>query len=230
MKKLSWFIMLLGLVAISACNTTEASPPSASNNTVIMRDNVFDRDVYVVDTGTIVTFSNEGRNTHNAVDQGGAWSTEESFGALAMNAGDSTQIAFDQPGEYLFVCTFHSANGTGMVATLIVQGPESTEPPTVTATEPPIEPAPTQEAMTRNVPADYPTIQSAVDAANPGDLVLIEAGTYREEIAVTTERLVIRGVDRNETIIDGEGVRSNGLLITADGGGGRKPDRYQRGR
>ena len=217
MKKLSWFLLPLGALVISGCSPTEASPPSASNNTVVMRDNVFDRDVYVVDTGTFVTFVNEGRNTHNAVDRDGSWSTEDTFGALAMNAGDSTQIAFDQPGEYLFVCTFHSANGTGMVATLIVQGPGATEPPAVAAAETPIEPAAAEEATTRNVPTDYPTIQSAVDAANPGDLVLIAAGTYREEVAVTTERLVIRGADRNNTIIDGEGVRSNGLLITADG-------------
>lgn len=32
---------------------------------------------------------------------------------------------------------------------------------------------------TRGVPADYPTIQAAVDAADPGDLILIDRGIYR---------------------------------------------------
>ena len=68
------------------------------------------------------------------------------------------------------------------------------------------------------MPEDYPTIQAAVDAADPGDLVLIDRGVYREEVTVTTPGLVIRGVDRNEVIIDGEFERSNGIrVLFADG-------------
>ena len=63
---------------------------------------------------------------------------------------------------------------------------------------------------TRNVPGDYPTIQSAVDAADPGDLVLVDRGVYRETVSVSTPGLTIRGVDRNEVIIDGEFERFNG--------------------
>ncbi len=70
----------------------------------------------------------------------------------------------------------------------------------------------------RNVPSDYPNIQSAVDAAGPGDLVLIEQGVYRETVSVTTPGLVIRGVDRNEVVIDGELERANGVeVLFADG-------------
>ena len=36
----------------------------------------------------------------------------------------------------------------------------------------------------RNVPAEYPTIQSAVDAANPGDDIIVQAGTYNENVVV----------------------------------------------
>ncbi|MFP3882535.1 MAG: PLDc N-terminal domain-containing protein [Actinomycetota bacterium] len=64
---------------------------------------------------------------------------------------------------------------------------------------------------TRNVPGDYPTIQAAVDAAEPGDLVLIEEGIYRESADVRTPGVTIRGVDRNEVIIDGEFERPNGI-------------------
>lgn len=71
--------------------------------------------------------------------------------------------------------------------------------------------------QTRNVPDDYPTVQSAVDAADPGDLVLIEPGVYNEAVSVTTPGLVIRGTDRNRVILDGEFTRSNGIFVTADG-------------
>ena len=64
---------------------------------------------------------------------------------------------------------------------------------------------------TRNVPAEYPTIQAAVDATEPGDLVLIDRGVYREAVDVKTPGVTIRGVDRNEVIIDGEFERANGI-------------------
>jgi hypothetical protein len=67
--------------------------------------------------------------------------------------------------------------------------------------------------VTRNVPADYPTIQAAVDAAEPGDLVLVDRGVYREAVDVTTPGLTIRGVDRNDVIIDGEFERPNGVQV-----------------
>jgi hypothetical protein len=66
---------------------------------------------------------------------------------------------------------------------------------------------------TRNVPGDYPTIQAAVDAAAPGDLVLIDRGVYRESVDVKTPGLTIRGVDRNEVVIDGEFERENGIQV-----------------
>ena len=36
------------------------------------------------------------------------------------------------------------------------------------------------QAVTLNVPADYATIQAAVDAANDGDTVLVAPGNYSE--------------------------------------------------
>jgi hypothetical protein len=69
----------------------------------------------------------------------------------------------------------------------------------------------------RNVPDDYPTIQEAVDAADPGDLVLIGPGTYAEGVVVQTEDLVIRGTDRNEVILDGGYETENGIIIFSDG-------------
>src|SRR5690606_29658998 len=71
--------------------------------------------------------------------------------------------------------------------------------------------------VTRHVPAEYPTIQAAVDAADPGDLILVAPGVYREEVQVSVPGVTIRGEDRNEVIIDGEFVRANGIRIFADG-------------
>ncbi len=86
--------------------------------------------------------------------------------------------------------------------------------PSPAATGDPATDAPAEwSGATRNVPGDFPTIQAAVDAADPGDLILIDRGTYRETVAVTTPGLIIRGVDRNEVIIDGEFERANGVEV-----------------
>ena len=72
----------------------------------------------------------------------------------------------------------------------------------------------------RNVPADHPTIQAAVDAAEPGDLILIHEGVYNEAVVVQTDNIVIRGIDRNAVILDGQYTeigRENGIIISANG-------------
>jgi hypothetical protein len=72
---------------------------------------------------------------------------------------------------------------------------------------------PTREPTTLAVPADYPTITEAVDAAVPGDLILISPGVYNEAVNVTTDELTIRGLDRNEVILDGELELDNGIRV-----------------
>ena len=64
-----------------------------------------------------------------------------------------------------------------------------------------------------NVPEDFATIQAAVDAAQPGDLILIAPGTYHEAVNVVTDQLTIRGLDRNEVVLDGEFDLDNGIRI-----------------
>ena len=45
---------------------------------------------------------------------------------------------------------------------------------------------------TVRVPEEYATIQAAVDAAGPGDLVLVGPGTYREAVEISKPGLVLR--------------------------------------
>jgi hypothetical protein len=68
------------------------------------------------------------------------------------------------------------------------------------------------------VPDEFATIQEAVDAASPGDLVLISPGVYNEAVNVTTDELTIRGLDRNEVILDGQFELDNGVRVLGASG------------
>ena len=80
------------------------------------------------------------------------------------------------------------------------------------------EPVPGGFAETIRVPGDAATIQEAVDTAEPGGMVLIAPGTYRESVLVTTPFITIRGLDRNRVVIDGGFERAIGIhVVEADG-------------
>jgi len=73
------------------------------------------------------------------------------------------------------------------------------------------------------VPADEKTIQDAVDASKPGNLILVSPGVYEEAVVVKAahKNIVIRGEDRATTIVDGglsqKPGHDNGFLVHADG-------------
>jgi parallel beta-helix repeat protein len=68
-------------------------------------------------------------------------------------------------------------------------------------------------ASTISVPTDYPTIQGAINAANPGDTITVSNGTYHENVAINK---AISLIGNGHPIVDG----SNGLYaikINANG-------------
>ena len=61
---------------------------------------------------------------------------------------------------------------------------------------------PARAATVINVPADYPSIQAAVDAATTGDTVVVAPGTYTERIVVNKAVTVESATGASTTIID----------------------------
>jgi plastocyanin len=204
--------LLLGLAVAAAvlagCSGEEA--PRGTVN-VPMYDNFFAREVTRVPAGATVRFPNEGRAPHNAVAVDGSWGTPTQIGA-----DQAATVVLDRPGVYRFYCTFHATEDgrQGMAATMVV-GDVSYYPGQEVA-GPELVPVERASGVTRRVPEDHETIQEAVEAARPGDLVLIGPGVYREEVKVAVPSLIIRGRDRNRVVVDGEFLRPNGISVTAD--------------
>jgi plastocyanin len=201
--------LALAGAALTGCSGGE--PPQGTVN-VPMYDNFFAREVTRVPVGARVRFPNEGRAPHNAVAVDGSWRTPE-----RVDADQAATIVLDTPGVYRFYCSFHATRDgrQGMAATMVVG--DVTYYPGQEGAGPVLQPVQRASGVTRRVPEDHDTIQAAVDAALPGDLVLIGPGVYREEVKVTVPSLVLRGRDRNRVVVDGEFQRPNGISVTADG-------------
>ena len=202
-------LLAIGLpLALAGCGGGEQRRGALD---IEMLDNFYKRDVTRVPAGTQVRFSNGGRAVHNAFAANGAWATP-----LVIQPGKASTVVLSKPGVYRFYCTFHGTKaGQGMAGTVVVGDVRYATSESITGRDLPV--VRQASGVTRRVPADYPTIQAAVNAAKPGDLVLISPGVYREEVKVTIPSLVIRGTDRNQVIVDGEFRRPNAISVTADG-------------
>lgn len=69
------------------------------------------------------------------------------------------------------------------------------------------------------IPDDYPTIQEGIDNAEVGDKIFVRSRSepYYENIVVDKERLLIRGEDKNNTVIHAGNTVYDAVLISAEG-------------
>jgi plastocyanin len=207
-----WPLLPLAMLLLPACGGQAAEQQTVPLH---MGDNFFAKELLRVPAGARVEFVNDGRSPHNAVELDGRWRTRE------VIEDDGTQtLAFDRPGVYRFYCSFHTTRVgedlRGMVGTLVV-GADTRYDASLYERGRSLPVTDRPSGTVRRVPERYGTIQAAVDAAGPGDLVLVGPGVYAEEVEVTVPSLVIRGSDRNRVIVDGEFRRPNGISVTADG-------------
>ncbi|WP_167050520.1 right-handed parallel beta-helix repeat-containing protein [Salinibacterium sp. ZJ77] len=70
---------------------------------------------------------------------------------------------------------------------------------------------------TIHVPGDVTTLAEAAAQVRPGGTIVIAPGTYAEQLQIDTPDVTVRGESRNDTIIDGGGLRPFGIVVTADG-------------
>lgn len=195
------------LAVVAAC----PDPVSQGATQVKMLDNAYNAPVVRIPVGAGVAFTNAGRNPHNIVPVDPAkWPTVDTS---AVAPGGKLALTLAAAGVYEYYCSYHGTkDGFGMAGAVVVGDAEYTGAKRGTLT--PVEKA---SGTVRRVPQQHANIQAAVDAAQPGDLILVSPGVYNEEVTVTTPSLVIRGLDRNTTIIDGEFLRPNGFNVLADG-------------
>jgi plastocyanin len=173
-------------------------------------DNVFGPEVVRIQPGESVEWSMDGRTAHTVQADDGSWDSGN------LDPGAEFERTFDEPGAFTYFCKYHGEPGIGMAGTVLVG--DVALPGAAGDIGPGREPVPGGFADTVRVPQDETTIQEGVDAAEPGGMVLIAPGVYRESVTVTTPFITIRGMDRNRTIIDGEFERAIGIhVIEADG-------------
>jgi plastocyanin len=218
---------LLLLFLLSRPSTALAAPglrvqAADSYQTVSAKDDFFDPEAIRVLVGARIEWSNDGRNPHTVTADGGG------FDSGNMKSGAEYSFTFTAPGAYSYFCRYHgSAGGIGMAGVILVGGaqlpsagggkvgsgrePAPTGPGQILVVTPP-------ETVGGDQLNRFTSIQAAVDAAGPGDLVLIDPGVYHETVKVTTPYITIRGEDRNGVILEGDFKRANGIhVIEADG-------------
>lgn len=122
MKSRSLALALAGVLVLAACGDSDGRDSIEGQDVVVeMYDNRFEYTEIRIPVGGSVNWVGAGRNPHNAVAVNEEWSTETVFGSLDQLEDDQAVLTYDEPGEYVFFCTYHgNAQGAGMAGTLIV--------------------------------------------------------------------------------------------------------------
>jgi parallel beta-helix repeat protein len=187
----------VALVVLTAGGLVTGVPPAAraAEHSVSARDNVFSPQQLRIDPGDTVTWTNFGPRVHNVTSDTGE------FVSADLEGGQKFTHTFEDEGYFYYHCSIHGRAGRqGMWGVVIVGNPP---PPN----------AGEDERPRIDVPGDFKTIQAAVDGAEPGSTIVVGPGTYKGEVRVATDDLILRGADRFRTVLDGGGTRSDGIVV-----------------
>ena len=203
------------VLPLAACGDDDEPVTLVEGVTVEVQavDNTFRPDAIEVAAGTEVVWTNDGRTDHDIRMVDG-----DDFGVDRADfaPGDEYSYRFTEPGSYAYYCTLHGTESAGMTGSVEVTEGGGGGTSTTGATD--STDGATGSGEILRVPDDHETIQAAVDAASPGDMVLVGPGVYNEAVDVETDGITIRGTDRNEVILDGEFELDNGIrVLGADG-------------
>jgi plastocyanin len=159
----------------------------ADTHTVLANDTSFAPDAIDVAPGDTIIWQYNSGYPHT-VTSGIACAADGLFHGELQNGGDTFtwEVPLDASGDIPYFCEPHCGMGMDGIIT-ILSGP-----------------------TVLNVPADYPTIESAILAATPGNVIAIAQGTYYESGLMTgVPNLTITGaIDANGSpavTIDGQG-------------------------
>jgi plastocyanin len=119
-RRLAVFVALAAVVLV-ACGDDggEVTLVEGEETEVLAIDNVFQPEDVTVPAGTVVLWSNNGRNDHNIIpeDEGAEWRVEsEDF-----VPGDEAEFRFTEPGSYRYFCSIHGTIDVGMIGTIIIE-------------------------------------------------------------------------------------------------------------
>jgi plastocyanin len=209
MRRLATALALAASFVLSGTSAEGQGPRGgdARGASVSAVDNAFTPEIVRIEPGETVRWTVDGRSRHTVQADDGSWASGD------LLPGSAFAQRFEDDGVFSFFCRFHGSPGAGMAGTVVVG-----DAPLPGGGAPGPDPVPGGPAGTVRVPRDAPTIQQAVDRAEPGGTVLIDPGVYREAVVVTTPYLTIRGMDRNDTILEGDLALANGIhVIEADG-------------
>lgn len=199
-------VRALATTVVGALLILGLAPESrAASQSVSVIDNRFDPQEVHIDPGDTVVWTNRGQNAHDIRADDG------DFRSGVLSQGESFRHTFRDEGYYYYHCNLHgSKKKVGMWGLVVVGDPDpSTDPyKDLGGGAKDVRPK-------LVVPDDFPTIQRAVNHASPGSTIVVKPGVYKTSVTVQTPNLVIRGVDRFRTILDGDDERGNG--ITVDG-------------
>jgi|GEM_PF-2577747 len=140
------FLGVLGIgavaVALPGCTTTKTSDQAAQKKLLAdlraekkykekkidCGDNYFSPKEASVEAGTIVIWTNIGRNIHDVMDDMGSDHSDnkeatehKDFTSDTLRRGDIHVVLFDTPGEYFYHCHFHGGPKRGQWGSITVK-------------------------------------------------------------------------------------------------------------